>query len=155
MEFSQESKKKLEEILSHYPTKTAAALPAVYLAQEEFGYVDEEVIEYVAGLLEVTPVFLENTVSFYTMFRGKETGKYLIQVCSTLSCSLMNSEHIVDYIKEKLNIEVGGTTPDKKFSLIKVECLGSCGTAPMMQINDDYYENLTEEKIDEILDKLT
>jgi len=154
MEFSQSAKQKLEEILSHYPTKTASALPAVYLAQEEFGYIDEEVFECVAKLLDIPPVFLKNTISFYTMFRKKETGKYLIQVCSTLSCSLMGSEHIVEYIKKKLNINVGETTQDKKFTLVKVECLGSCGTAPMMQINDDYYENLTEEKIDDILDKL-
>ena len=154
MEFSEETKQKFEEISSHYPTKTAAVLPAVYLAQEEFGYVDEEVFEYVANLLDLSPVFLKNTISFYTMFRGKETGKYLIQVCSTLSCSLMNSEHIVEYIKKKINIDVGETTTDKKFTLIKVECLGSCGTAPMMQINDDYYENLTVEKVNEILDKL-
>ena len=154
MEFSQETKQKLQEILSHYPTKTAAVLPAVYLAQEEFGYISEEGIEYLAKLLDISPVFLKNTISFYTMFRGKETGKYLIQVCHTLSCSLLGAGHIVDFIKKRLNIDVGETTSDKRFTLMKVECLGSCGTAPVMQINDDYYENLTEEKIDEILNKL-
>jgi len=127
----------------------------VHLAQEEFGYVSEEIIEYLAKFMDMSPVFLKNTISFYTMFKGKETGKYLIQVCHTLSCSLMGSGNIIDYIKEKLNIDVWETTPDKKFTLVKVECLGSCGTAPVMQINDDYYENLTEEKIDEILGKLS
>ena len=155
MEFSQETKQKFQEILSHYPVKTAAVLPAVHLAQEEFGYVSEEIIEYLAKFMDMSPVFLKNTISFYTMFKGKETGKYLIQVCSTLSCFLMGAGNIIDYIKEKLNIDVWETTPDKKFTLVKVECLGSCGTAPVMQINDDYYENLTEEKIDEILNKFT
>ena len=154
MEFSQETKQKFREILSHYPTKTAAVLPAVYLAQEEFGNISDEVIEYLAKFMDMSPVFIKNTISFYTMFKGKETGKYLIQVCHTLSCSLMGAGHVVDYIKKKLNIEVGETTPDRKFTLVKVECLGSCGTAPVMQINDDYYENLNEEKIDEILNKL-
>jgi len=155
MEFSQETKQKFQEILLHYPVKTAAVLPAVHLAQEEFGYVSEEIIEYLAKFMDMSPVFLKNTISFYTMFKGKETGKYLIQVCHTLSCSLMGAGNIIDYIKEKLNIDVWETTPDKKFTLVKVECLGSCGTAPVMQINDDYYENLTEEEIDEILSRLS
>lgn len=155
MEFSQETKQKFQEILLHYPVKTAAVLPAVHLAQEEFGHISEEIIEYLAKFMDMSPVFLKNTISFYTMFKGKETGKYLIQVCHTLSCSLMGAGNIIDYIKEKLNIDVWETTPDKKFTLAKVECLGSCGTAPVMQINDDYYENLTEEKIDEILSRLS
>lgn len=154
MEFSEKSKQKLQEILSHYPTKTSAVLPVVYLAQEEFGYISNEVIEYLSKLLNVTQVFLKNTISFYTMFRQKEMGKYLIQVCHTLSCSLMGVSGILEHIKMKLNIDVGETTSDKNFSLIEVECLASCDTAPVMRINDDYYENLTKEKIDEILDKL-
>jgi len=85
------------------------------------------------------------------MFKKKPTGRYLIQVCSTLSCSLMGAEHIVEYLERKLGIKAGETTKDGKFTLMKVECLASCGTAPMMQINDDYYESLTEAKIDEIL----
>lgn len=154
MEFSEKSKQKLQEILSDYPTNISAVLPAVYLAQEEFGYLSNEVIEYLSKLLNVSPVFLKNTISFYTMFKQKETGKYLIQVCHTLSCSLMGASSILEYIKKKLNIDVGETTTDKIFSLIEVECLASCDTAPVMRINDDYYENLTKEKIDEIFDKL-
>ena len=154
MEFSQESKQKLKEIKSRYPRKEAAVLPSVYLAQKEFGYISDEVIEYLGDVLEVSPTFVKNTITFYTMFKDENVGKYLIQVCHTLSCSLLGAAHIVDYLKSKLNINVGETTPDKKFSLVKVECLGSCGTAPVMQINDDYYEDLTEEKIDEILGKL-
>jgi len=93
-------------------------------------------------------------VSFYTMFNREPVGENLIQVCTNISCSLLSAEHIVEYIKNKLGIDVGETTPDNKFTLVTVECLGSCGTAPMMQINDTYYENLTEEKIDRILEKL-
>jgi len=154
MEFSEKSKQKLQEILSHYPTKTSAVLPVIYIAQEEFGYLSNEVIEYLSKLLNISPVFLKNTISFYTMYKQKEIGKYLIQVCHTLSCSLMGASSILEHIKMKLNIDVGETTSDKNFSVIKVECLGSCDTAPVMRINNDYYENLTKEKIDEILDKL-
>ena len=151
MEFSEEKKQAVREILSRYPTKRAAVIPIVHLAQDEFGCVSDEVIEYLAEFLDMSPTFLKDTVSFYTMFKGEKTGKYLIQVCRTLSCSLLGAEHIVDYIEGKLGIDVGETTEDNKFTLVTVECLGSCGTAPVMRINDDYYENLDEKKIDKIL----
>ncbi len=154
IEFSAAAKKEFEEILKHYPDKQAAMLPTLHLAKREFKAITPEVMEYVGKLLDVPPVKVLSTVSFYTMFPREEEGKYVIQVCATLSCSLMGAETVVDYLKKKLKIDVGETTPDKKFTLKKVECLGSCGTAPVMQINDDYYENLTEKKIDEILDSL-
>ncbi len=154
VEFSETAKKEFDEILKHYPDKQAAMLPVLHLAKREFGAITPEVMEYVASLLEVPPIKVMDTTSFYTMFPRQPEGKYVIQVCSTLSCSLMGAETVVDYLKKKLNIEVGQTTPDGKFTLKKVECLGSCGTAPVMQINDDYYESLTEKKIDEILESL-
>lgn len=154
VEFSQETLQEFYEILKRYPTKMAASLPALHIAQRDFGYITDETIEYVAGLLDLTHVEMQNTVSFYTMFYREEMGKYVIQVCHTLSCSLLGAATIVDHIKNKLGIAPGETTPDKKFSLVKVECLGSCGTAPVMRINDDYYENLTIQKIDEIIDNL-
>lgn len=154
VEFSQETLKEFHKILKRYPTKMAASLPALQIAQRDFGYIADETIEYVAGLLDLTPAELQNTISFYTMFYRKEMGKYIIQVCHTLSCSLLGAATIVDHIENKLGIASGETTPDKKFSLVKVECLGSCGTAPVMRINDDYYENLTVQKIDEIIDNL-
>lgn len=154
VEFTQETLQEFHEILKRYPTKMAASLPALHIAQRDFGYITDETIEYVAGLLDLTPAELQNTVSFYTLFYRKEMGKYIIQVCHTLSCSLLGAATIVDHIKNKFGIGPGETTPDKKFSLVKVECLGSCGTAPVMRINDDYYENLTIQKIDEIIDDL-
>jgi len=154
VEFSEAAKKELEEILKHYPDRQAAMLPVLHLAKREFKAITPEVMEYVASLLEVPPIKVMDTTSFYTMFPRQKEGKYVIQVCSTLSCSLMGAETVVDYLKKKLNIDVGQTTPDGKFTLKKVECLGSCGTAPVMQINDDYYESLTEEKIDKILESL-
>jgi len=154
VEFSQETLQEFHEILKRYPTKMAASLPALHLAQRDFGYITDETIEYIAGLLDLTHAEMQNTVSFYSLFYRKEMGKYIIQVCHTLSCSLLGAATIIDHIKNKLGIAPGETTPDKKFSLVKVECLGSCGTAPVMRINDDYYENLTIQKIDEIIDNL-
>lgn len=154
VEFSETAKQEFEEILKHYPTKEAAMLPTLHLAKREFGHISLDVLNYIGKLLELHPTRVANVVSFYTLFPREPEGKYVIQVCSTLSCQLMGAETVVEYIKKKLNIDVGETTPDKKFTLKKVECLGSCGTAPVMQINDDYYEQLTEEKIDKILDGL-
>jgi len=111
-------------------------------------------MEYVAGLVGVTPAYVQGVVTFYTMFRQQPVGRYLIQVCTNLPCSLMGAEHVVEYLSGKLKIKEGETTPDKKFTLIRVECLGACGGAPMMQINDTFYENLTREKIDLILAEL-
>jgi NADH-quinone oxidoreductase subunit E len=155
VEFSQEAYSIFQDTLKRYPTKKAALLPILHQAQKEFGYISQEAVEYVAGLLELTPAEVEGVVTFYTMYFRKQMGKHVIQVCGTLSCSLLGSKHIVEHISKKLNIEPGETTEDDKFSLLKVECLGSCGTAPMMQINEDYYEDLTAEKVDEILDKLS
>lgn len=154
IEFSEETKKEYEEICTHYPDKNATLLPALHLAKREFKTITPEVMEYIATVVGVDPIKVLNTTSFYTWYPREEEGKYVIQVCATLSCSLMGAESVVDYIEKKLNIHVGDTTEDGKYTLKKVECLGSCGTAPMMQINDDYYEQLTEEKIDQILDSL-
>lgn len=154
IEFSEESKNKLEEILQNYPNKEAAMLPVLHLAKKEFRTITTEVMEYVAELLDVDPIKVINVVSFYTWYPREEEGRHVIQVCATLSCDLMGATAVVDHIKKKLKINMGETTKDNRFTLKKVECLGSCGTAPMMQINDDYYENLTAERIDEILDGL-
>lgn len=154
MEFSPETLKKFQEIVSRYPKKEAALLPVLYLAQEEFGYLSQEAIEYVAKMMEVPPVRVYGVATFYTMFNKKPIGKYHLQVCRTLSCALVGAEKITASLKTKLGISLGETTPDGKFTLSEVECLASCGTGPMMQINDGYYENLTEEKAEEILKTL-
>jgi NADH-quinone oxidoreductase E subunit len=151
LEFSSEALKKFEETVARYPKKEAAMLPVLNLAQKEFGLLGPEAIEYVAKLMGQTPARVLGVVSFYTMYNTKPIGRHHIQVCRTLPCALGGAETITAFLKQKLGIEVGQTTPDGRFTLTEVECLASCGTAPMMQINDDYYENLTEEKIDAIL----
>jgi NADH-quinone oxidoreductase subunit E len=152
--FSPEAYKKFEEIVARYPKKEAAMLPVLYLAQEEFGHIVPEAIDYVAQLMGQSPARVYGVVSFYTMFNMKPIGRHHIQVCRTLPCALGGAEKVTGFLRKKLGIDCGQTTPDGRFTLSEVECLASCGTAPMMQINDDYYENLTEEKINEILEGL-
>jgi len=152
--FSDTARRELEAVLSRYPDKEAAILPALYLAQREFGYLSDEAIVVVADLLGFTPARIEGVATFYTMYNRKPVGKYHVQICRNLSCSLLGAEHLIEHVSKKLGIRPGKTTPDGKFTLSEVECLGSCGTAPVLQLNDDYHEDLTEEKIDALLDRL-
>jgi NADH-quinone oxidoreductase E subunit len=154
LEFSAETYKEFEETIARYPKKEAAILPVLYLAQQEFGYLGPEAIEYVARLMGQSPARVHGVVSFYTMLKTKPIGRYHIQVCRTLPCALRGAEQLTGFIKKTLGIEVGQTTADGRFTLSEVECLASCGTAPMMQVNDDYYENLTDDKVTEILASL-
>ena len=154
LKFSSEAYRQFEETVARYPRKEAAILPVLYLAQQEFGYLGQEAIEYVAQLMGQSPARVHGVVSFYTMLNTKPIGLYHIQVCRTLSCALRGAERLTGFLKKTLGIEVGQTTADGRFTLSEVECLASCGTAPMMQINDDYYENLTDEKVTEILASL-
>lgn len=154
VQFSPSAREKFEQYVRRYPVRRAAIMPTLWLAQKEFGYLSTEVMEYVAGLLGLTPAFVASVASFYTMYYKRPMGRHHVQVCTNLSCSLVGAERILDCIRERLGIDVGETTPDGKFSLDQVECLGSCGTAPMMQINDRYWEDLTPERTLEILDRL-
>jgi NADH-quinone oxidoreductase subunit E len=154
VEFSPPALEKFNDIVARYPKKEAAMLPVLYLAQQEFGHIGPEAIDYVAKLMGQAPARVYGVVSFYTMFNMKPIGRHHIQVCRTLPCALRGAEAVTASIKQKLGIEPGQTTPDGRFTLSEVECLASCGTAPMMQIDDDYYESLTEQKIDEILRSL-
>ncbi len=154
VEFSEEALQQYKDILQRYPEKRAALLPTLHLAQQEFGWISREVMQYLSELMDIPVTVILDTVSFYTMFKTKPSGKYHIQVCSTLSCALRGSREIYEHLTSKLGIQAGEVTPDGKFSLVKVECLGSCGTAPVVQINDDYYEGMTPEKLDKILDEL-
>ena len=149
-----ELREKIEEIARRYPDPRSAVMPALYLAQEKHGYLTKEAMEEVAEALNIPPVQVYEIATFYTMFNKRPVGRYHIQVCTNVSCMLLGAETLVDYLKEKLGIDVGETTRDGLFTLSTVECLGSCGTAPVMQINDTYYENLTKERIDEILEGL-
>jgi len=152
--FSPEARAKFDEIVARYPVRGAALLPALWLAQREFGYISPQVAEYVAGLLDLPPTFVSSVASFYTMYYKRPMGKYHVQVCTNLSCALCDCESVVEALKRRLGIDMGGTTPDGKFSLSEVQCLASCGTGPVMQINDDYCENLTPERAVEIIDRL-
>jgi NADH-quinone oxidoreductase E subunit len=152
--FSSEALRELEAIRSRYPDKEAAILPALHLAQREFGYVSDEAIVVLADLLGFTPARIEGVATFYTMYNRKPVGRYHVQICRNISCSLLGAEHLIEHVSRKLGVKPGETTPDGKFTLTAVECLGSCGTAPVMQVNDDYHERLTEETIDALLDRL-
>ena len=154
LEFSPETLKQFDEVVSRYPEKKLAILPVLYMAQKEFGHLSQEAIEYVANLMDIPAARLYGIVTFYTMLNMKPMGRHHLQVCRTLPCALRGSERITNYLKKKLGINLGETTPDGKFTLSEVECLASCGTAPVMQINDDYCENLSEENIEKIFGNL-
>ena len=152
--FTTDRKKKFKELLRRYPDKRSLALPILHMAQEQEGYLAPDTITALAGMLDIRPADLLDTLSFYTMFQTKPTGKFLLQVCQTLSCSLAGADELVDHIGDRFNLKVGDTTEDGTFTLLKVECLGSCGTAPVIQINDDYYEKMTLSKVDRVLGKM-
>ncbi len=141
-------------ITGRYPQMRAALIPVLHLAQKEFGWISRDVVRYLSELMQIPATEILDTASFYTMFKLKPSGKYHIQLCSTISCALRGSRQIYEHLAKKYNIEDGGVTEDGRFSLLKVECLGSCGTAPVVQINDDYYEDMSVEKLDKILDEL-
>jgi NADH-quinone oxidoreductase subunit E len=143
--------KEIDEILSRYPVRRSALIPLLYVAQRDQGYVSESAMQEIAQLLRLTPPQVYETITFYTMFNLKPVGKFHIQVCKSLMCALVGSDSVVEWIKAKLGIAPGESTADGLFSLTLVECLAACGTGPMMQINDDYYEQLTKIKLDQIL----
>lgn len=149
----------VEEMNSHvtkYPPerKRSALIPLLFVVQRERGYLDNPGVNFLAKFLDLEVTDVWETATFYSMFNLRKIGKYHIQVCKTLSCRIMGEPEITGHICDKLGIHVGETTQDEKFTVSRVECLGSCGTAPMMQINFDYHEDLTTEKVDKILDSL-
>ncbi len=146
---------RIAEILERYPTKRAAMLPVLWLCQERYGWISPGVIEAVAKRLGESPAFVEGVVSFYTMFHRKPPAKFVLQLCVTLSCELCGAKTLAQHIKDKLGIGFGEKTQDGLFQLIGVECLGACGGAPVIQVNEDYYENMTPEKLDQLLAELT
>lgn len=129
-------------------------LMVLHVVHKQFGYIDKNALKKAAQIMELPLIDFEQAVSFYTLFPRTPIGKYHIQVCRTLSCHLNGAEELIAFLKGKLGIEIGQTTQDKIFSLDEVECLGSCGSGPMMQINDTYYEHLTRAKVEKILDDL-
>ena len=149
-----EFKKKVDEIVARYPEPKAAILPVLWEVQRRKGWVDLESEGWVAERLGTSPAHVHGCVTFYTMYKQKPSGRYHVQVCTNLSCMLRGADELLRHIENHLGISAGEITPDGKFSLVKVECLGSCGTAPMFQLNDDYHEDQTPETTDRVLDGL-
>ncbi len=155
--FSEQNIVKAKQIIAKYPEgrQQSALLPLLDIAQRQNdGWLSRNVLDYIADFLSIPPVKVYEVASFYTMFNLKPVGKHLIQVCRTTPCWLRGSDKITNACKNKLGISKGETTQDKQFTLVEVECLGACVNAPMVQINDDYYEDLTPEIIEQIIDDL-
>ena len=152
--FNQEELNQINSIKTKYPNNEAAIMPILWIAQNKFGYISDEVIIYLAEMLNISASKIEGIVSFYTMFHRHPVGKYHIQVCTNVSCMLCGGSKLYDYVADKYNIKSMETTNDGLFSLEEVECMGACGGAPMVAINEDYYENIDIEKLDNIFDTL-
>lgn len=155
-EFSKDELNRVHELMSHYPEgkEKSAILPILHLAQQEFGgWLDVSTMDYVASLLNILPIEVYEVATFYSMYNMKPVGKYVLEVCQTGPCMLNGSDNIINYIQEKLNIDIGETTADGLFTLKVVECLGACGYAPMMQLGKTFREHLTKEKVDALIEE--
>jgi NADH-quinone oxidoreductase subunit E len=154
MILTENSVAQIKEKAARYPTAKSAILPALTIANRQVGYVDDQIYREISNIIGVPYIEVAEAATFYTMFPKAPRGKYLIQVCHNISCALLGADSLVSILEDKLGISKGETTSDNMFTLISVECLGSCATAPMMQINFDYHENLTRQRVDEIIDEL-
>lgn len=151
---SERAREEIIRAMERFPERRTGLLPALRLAQDEQGYLSSQVLAEVAAIFGLAPAEAQAVASFYTMLRRRPTGKHLIQVCTNLPCALSGAEGLLDHLKARLGIGVGETTPDGLFTLETVECLGSCGTAPVVQIDEDYHENMSAEAIDAVLARL-
>jgi NADH-quinone oxidoreductase E subunit len=154
IQFSDDAMGRYKKILSRYPEKRAALIPVLALAQREFGWISQEVADYVGGLMGYPPSDVLSTATFYTLLRKKQAGKHHLEICRNVSCWLMGAYACAEVVKEKLGVDRDELTPDGKFSWGFTECLASCGTAPAMQVGDRYFEDLTPERICEIIESL-
>ena len=155
IQFSQEKLSKVQEIVARYPVgkQKSALLPVLHIAQETYGWLSVETMDYVASLLSLEPIEVYEVATFYSMYNLKPVGKHVFEVCQTGPCMVNGSDDIIDYIKQTLGIKVGETTADGLFTLKTVECLGACGYAPMMQLGKTFREHLTKEKVDAIIEE--
>src|SRR3954464_7669006 len=151
--FSPEVEAEIDRHLAKYPVMRSAILPLMFIVQRERGYLDPPAVAYLANRLGLRITDIWEVATFYSMLNTKPVGKYHIQICKTLSCKIMGEPKITEHVCSRLGIKPGETTPDGRFTVSLVECLGSCGTAPMFQLGFDFHENLTTEKVDEILDR--
>jgi len=145
--------KELNEIRKKYPEASAALLPALYIAQKELGHLGADAYEVVSEALGVPKAVARGVGTFYAMYKHKPMGRHIVQLCTNVSCMILGAERLADFLKNKYELKPGGTTPDGRFSLVIMECIGACGTAPAMLVNDDFYENLTEKYIEEVLEQ--
>lgn len=152
--FDDSMSRRIDAICSRYPNQGAALLPVLWLCQEKWGWISPGIMRSVAERLGLAPAFVEGVTTFYTMYQKRPPGRYLLQICTTLSCQLCGTSGLVEHLQSRLGVGFGETTPDGNFTLLDVQCLGACGEAPVLQVNNDYYTNLTVEKIDELLDEL-
>src|SRR5262250_2464695 len=143
MQFSEQFEKRFTEMLNHYPTKRSVLVPTLLYAQDEVGYLSDEVIREIGGRLELTDLEVRNVISYYSMLRTKPAGKYNVQVCRNISCMLRGADELMEHCEKKLGIGHKQTTADGMFSLEEVECIGACSWAPAVQVNYDFHENLT------------
>ena len=155
VQFPENKIKKVQEIMARYPEgkQKSALIPVLHMAQEEFGWLSSETMDYVASLLKLEPIEVYEVATFYSMYNLKPVGRYMFEVCQTGPCMLRGSDEIIDYITQKLGIKPGETTADGMFTLKTVECLGACGYAPMMQMGKIFREHLTKEKVDAIMEE--
>lgn len=154
IEFNENELNQVDEIKKRYPTSQAALMPVLYMIQEKYGWISHEAMQYAARLLDVTEEHVLGVVTFYTMYNTKPVGKYHLQVCTNVSCMLRGAYDLMKSIEQELDVKKGETTTDEMFTITEVECLGSCGTAPMIQVNDDFHENLTIESTKTLLSNL-
>ena len=153
MRFSDQFEQRFSEMLTHYPTKRSVLVPTLLYAQDEVGHLNDEVVAEIAGRLELTELEVRNVISYYSMLTTKARGKFAVQVCTNIACMLRGGEDLLTHCKKKLGVGHKGTTPDGLFYLEEVECIGACSWAPAVQVNYDFHENLTIEKLDKILDE--
>lgn len=149
-----DGERELADIFTRYPNKMAACIPLLHLCQDQNGYIDDDIIQFVASRLDLPGSHVKGVVTFYTLFNQHKPGKHQVWVCRTLPCALRGAGEMLEYCEKKLGIHAGETTADGKITLRTAECLASCGTAPMMQVDKDYHENLTPAKVDALLEKL-
>jgi len=153
MKFSDQFEQRFAEMLTHYPTKRSALVPTLLYAQDEIGHLSDEVISEISSRVDLTELEVRNVISYYSMLTTKPRGKYNVQVCTNIACLLRGGEEILDHCRMKLGVGHKGTTADGMFSLEEVECIGACSWAPAAQVNYDFHENLTPEKMDKVLDE--
>ena len=154
-EFPPDARARIERILSRYPTKQAALLPILWVAQETWGWISREAAEEVARILELSPAHVSGVLTFYTMYNLEPVGRHLLQFCTSISCHLAGAGGLLEHCRRRLGIDLGQTTSDGRFTMVEVECIAGCDRAPSMMIDDTYHEPMDPSKLDALLESLS